>query len=128
MRDWWYGDKRDIVKWGAIVVLAKQHDIHRVMQVALYRPDPPKYKLSFNDTTEPEFLRGEVIRHFRDLDDIHRLGKKVGLRIYVHKDIFNKCPTLPTRKDFGRAYFNKVAEKTSSFTFSTYRLVMFLTT
>ena len=41
MRDWWYGDKRDIVKWGAILVLARKQSINTVLQVALYRPDSP---------------------------------------------------------------------------------------
>jgi hypothetical protein len=27
MRDEWYGDKRDLVKWGVLLHLAKQHGV-----------------------------------------------------------------------------------------------------
>ena len=101
MRDWWYGDKRDIVKWAAIPVLAKQHGMHTVMQIALYRRDELKYELRINETATP--LPDEVIKHFRDLDDIQRLAKNVGLRIEVHKEIFESALVtlmkLPGRSD-----------------------------
>ena len=50
MRDWFYADRRDIVKWGAIVFLARENDIHVVVQVAMYRPELLKWKLSIRET------------------------------------------------------------------------------
>lgn len=83
MRDLWYGDKRDIVKWGAIRFLAGRHGIRTVLQVAFYRP----YTLRINEA-EVE-LPQDVFEHFvRDLDDVKRLGKKTGLTIDIHKDEF----------------------------------------
>ncbi len=114
MRDWFYADKRDIVKWGAILVVARKHGIHTVLQVALYRPDQLDYQLSINGTADGR-LPHEIIRHFRDLDQIHRLEVNVGLRIDVHKEPFEWRPEFPTRDDFRRAYFNEVVKKISEY-------------
>jgi hypothetical protein len=114
MRDRWYGDKRDIVKWGAILVLARKQSINTVLQVALYRPDPPKkYHLTINGTTE--FLPNEVIRHFRDIDQIKRIEKKAKIRIHIHKDLFQWRPGFRTREDFRKSYFNEVARKITEY-------------
>lgn len=113
MRDKWYGDKRDIVKWGTIVILARRRSINVVLQVALYRPDKNMYHLTVDGTTEP--LPSEVIRHFRNIDDIKRLGANVNLQIDIHKDLF-QWPTerraeFRTREDFRNAYFGDVSSK-----------------
>ncbi|TRZ52485.1 hypothetical protein D4S03_03315 [bacterium] len=110
MRDWWYGDKRDIVKWGAILVLARKKSINTVLQVALYRPDPPNnYHLTIDGTTE--LLPNEVIHHFRDIDQIHLIEAKAKLRIDIHKDLFQWRAGFRTREDFRKSYFNEVARK-----------------
>jgi hypothetical protein len=90
MRDWWYGDKRDVVKWGTILVLARKRAIPVVLQVALYRPDRPKYHLVVDGSSEP--LPLEVIQHFRDIDHIRQLATNVNLRVDVHKDFFQWRP------------------------------------
>lgn len=33
----WYGDRRDRVKWGALLYLAKRHGIRQIIQVAYFR-------------------------------------------------------------------------------------------
>jgi hypothetical protein len=33
MRDIWYGDRRDLVKWGVLVELAARHDARHILQV-----------------------------------------------------------------------------------------------
>lgn len=109
MRDWWYGDKRDVVKWGTICVLAQKKFIRTVLQVALYRPDSPNYQLTMEGTAEP--LPIKVIQHFRDIDDIQRLAANLNLRIDIHKDLFQWSPEFRTREDFRKAYFNGVTCK-----------------
>ncbi len=96
MRDLWYGDKRDIVKWGSILALACRYSIGTVFQIPFYRP----YKLRINEVEKS--LPHEVFEHFfRDLGDIKRLENKTGLTIDVLKDEF--MPSL------GRAaYFDLV--------------------
>jgi hypothetical protein len=112
MRDWWYGDKRDVVKWGTALVLARKWSITTVLQVALYRADRPTYQLAIDGATEStETLPVEVIRHFRNIEHIQRLADDVQLRIDIHKDPFQWCPEYRTLEDFRRSYFTEVADK-----------------
>lgn len=113
MRDWWYGDKRDVVKWGTIDVYARKHSISNVLQVALYRPDRPNYHLTIDDKTEPLAL--DVIRHFRDIDHIQRLAATLKLKIEVDKEAFQWRPGFRTREDFRGAHFARVASKVKQY-------------
>lgn len=116
MRDWWYGDKRDVVKWGTVLVLARKRSIATVLQVAFYRPDRPSYHLTIEgatQTTEP--LPVEVIRHFRDIEHIQRLAANANLRIDIHKALFQWCREFRTREDFRKAYFNELASKVKQY-------------
>ena len=109
MRDWWYGDKRDLVKWGAVPVLARKWSIRAVLQVALYRSAIYDYHLSIGNTTKS--LPVEVVRHFRDIDDIQRLAEATNLKIDIHKDTFQWNREFRTKKDFREDYFDKVTTK-----------------
>src|SRR5437879_4521872 len=102
MRDWWYGDKRDVVKWGTIYVLARKHLIRNVLQVALYRRDRPNYHLTIDGKTEP--LPVEVIRHFRDIDHIQRLAETLKMKIDIDKDVFQWRREFRTREEFRKAH------------------------
>ena len=88
MRTQWYGDNRDVVKWGALVHLARRERRSTILQVALFRPDGDQTKLSTARGVVP--LPAEVCRHFRDLDDIQRLAASSGLLIEVLKTPFTK--------------------------------------
>ena len=37
MQDTWYGDHRDVVKWGTLVHLARSEEIRTIVQVAFLR-------------------------------------------------------------------------------------------
>jgi hypothetical protein len=102
MRDQWYGDDRDVVKWGAIVHLARREKISTVIHVAMYRVDPPPALLAtaFGNVEIPV----EVIRHFRSLGDIARLGAVTGLEIELLKQPFTDRV----------AYFEQVCERISA--------------
>lgn len=81
--------------------------------VALYSADRPNYQLTIDGTAEP--LPIEVIRHFRDIDQIQRLAAKAELRIDVHKELFQWRSEFRTREDFRRAYFNEAAKKIKTY-------------
>ncbi len=98
MRDQWYGDNRDIVKWSALVHLARRDGVSAILHVAMYRPDRPPEPLAGVRGEVPPAV--EVIRHFRDLDDIQRLASATGFRIEVLKDLFTDRA----------AYFTRVCE------------------
>jgi len=80
MQGLWYGDRRDRVKWGALIHLAKTRAITRIVQVAYYR-----------DGTDPilETPEGrvpmpvQVWEHFSDLRNIERLARATDTSIVV---------------------------------------------
>ena len=88
MRDQWYGDNRDLVKWGTLIHLAQRDDRSTILHVACYRPDdarPPLHSARGHvDIPTP------VIRHFRDLDTVQRLAKPSGIRIEIFKSPFRR--------------------------------------
>ena len=86
MRDRWYGDNRDVVKWSAVVHLARREAIADVLHAALYRPDTEWPALA--TARGPAALPDDVVRHFRDLDDLQRLAVGTGLRILTVKEPF----------------------------------------
>jgi hypothetical protein len=99
MRDQWYGDNRDVVKWGVLVHLAKREAVSTILHVAMYRPGPPPAPLATaHGKVDPP---AEVLRHFRDLDDIQRLAVATGLAIEVVKEVFTDR----------LAYFGRVCER-----------------
>ncbi len=99
MRDQWYGDNRDLVKWSALVHLARREAVSAILHVAMYRPDRALASLSTaHGKVDPP---AEVIRHFRDLDDIQRLAAVTRLEIEVLKEPFTDRA----------AYFVRVCER-----------------
>lgn len=87
MKDIYYGDKRDIVKWSGILLLCKETGINYVLQIAYFRKQE---KLRMHFGSDKTNIPDDVIRHFRDVDDIKRLGTKTGVHIEVFKQEFQQ--------------------------------------
>lgn len=85
MKDEWYADKRDLVKWGGIVHLCETKDIKTVIQVAYYR-ESTYSDIKFDKRSIP--LNENVKKHFRDIRDIKRLGHSTGIDIKILDDSF----------------------------------------
>jgi hypothetical protein len=86
MQGLWYGDKRDRVKWGALVHLANTKGIRCIVQVAYFRHGTD-LKLQ---TEEGEVeLPVQVWNHFSNLRHIERLGEATGLKIIVLDQLFD---------------------------------------
>ena len=102
MRDQWYGDNRDLLKWGALLHIAQRDQRSMILHVALYRPSDKVPTLS--SSRERVEIPLEVMRHFRNLDNIHRLSKTSGVRIEVFKAPFRDRV----------AYFKKVSKRIDS--------------
>jgi hypothetical protein len=62
MRDKWYADDRDLVKWGVLLALAERHGATHILQVLYYRPTEWAL-LELDDEHVP--VPEAVIRHFR---------------------------------------------------------------
>ena len=86
MREQWYGDDRDVVKWSALVHLARRESIAAILHVAMYRPSQPVLTLA--TAVGPVAPPDEVLTHFRDLGDIQRLAGATGLEIEAFTDLF----------------------------------------
>jgi hypothetical protein len=86
VKDIFYADKRDMVKWGGIISLCQANSIKTVIQVAYYREDALP-QLKFNDKLI-EFPE-QVQRHFRNVENIKELGNKIGINIRVFKEPFS---------------------------------------
>jgi hypothetical protein len=87
MRDEWYGDKRDIVKWGTLVTLAGQHQAEKILQVA-YRDKDREYELEIDGIKCP--VPPCVVRHFRSLGNIQALTPDFPLSIEVFDREFDQ--------------------------------------
>jgi hypothetical protein len=86
MQGLWYGDKRDRVKWGALVHLSNTKGIRCIVQVAYFRHGTD-LKLQ---TEEGEVeLPVQVWNHFSNLRHIERLGEATGLKIIVLDQLFD---------------------------------------
>ena len=72
MKDIWYGDNRDLIKWGVLLTLADQHRIGRILQVAYFRPSVWP-TIEIDGVEHP--LPAAVVEHFRDFRSIARLPK-----------------------------------------------------
>jgi hypothetical protein len=99
MQDTWYGDHRDLVKWGTLVHLARSEQTKTVIQVAfLRRAERPPLQ---TDQGETEIAQ-EVWQYLRDVNRICGLGKKTGLDIVVLDQEFD-----PKQR---REYIREVAD------------------
>jgi hypothetical protein len=87
MKDQYYADNRDLIKWGGIVHLCEITRIKHVIQAAYFRASRSWPQLNFNgkEVSVPE----DVITHFRSITDIKRLGKKAGITIDIVKGEFS---------------------------------------
>jgi hypothetical protein len=78
MRDIWYADKRDLVKWGVLFCLAESVEAVRILQLAFYRPsEVGRLVLDGQEQDIPE----EVIAHFRNLRTIGSVASDIRVTV-----------------------------------------------
>lgn len=70
MKSQWYGDNRDIAKWGVLLHLARIYHIKRILQVAYFRPSGWKH-IEIDGQKYP--IPESVINHFRNIRNIQNL-------------------------------------------------------
>jgi len=70
VQDQWYGDKRDLVKWGTLLTLAQKYGAKHILQVLYYRTnDWDSIEIDGDQMQIPS----EVTQHFRDCRSICKL-------------------------------------------------------
>ena len=86
MKNQWYADHRDLVKWGTLLHLAAAHDIRSIIQIAFLTPDdvPVLLTSEFGDTA----LDPRVLHHFRNISRIAELSGPNGPSIYAFTQPF----------------------------------------
>ena len=79
MKDKWYADNRDLVKWSVLFHLARQYSATRIIQVAYYRPDT--YADILIDG-KPHSIPDEVLNHFRSITNVKGIKCSVSIDVY----------------------------------------------
>lgn len=88
MREKWYGDSRDLVKWGTLVVLAREHRLRTIIQIPFLRGGPDGDRPTLRSGTKTWPLPDEVWSHFRNVRAVARLGSRCGLTVRVCPYVF----------------------------------------
>lgn len=83
MRDEWYGDKRDLIKWGVLLELERRYKTQHILQVLYYTKS--NYAVLEIDGNKIE-LNSAVLKHFRDVFSVSKI--KCNSRIEVVEDLF----------------------------------------
>ena len=78
MQDQWYGDKRDLVKWGTLLELARKYQVTQILQV-LYHRSNIWNPIEIDGDFVP--IPDEVIQHFRDAKSICNLNSSVLVQV-----------------------------------------------
>jgi hypothetical protein len=85
MRNQWYGDKRDLMKWGTLIHLAGDDPAVRILQVLMMRPDAERDS-SLTErkahVVTPHSMPARVsdyFRRFRHVRDIVHLDTRIGV-------------------------------------------------
>jgi len=70
MKDQWYGDPRDLVKWGVLLHLAQSYSVKRILQVAYFRPSEWG-QIEIDGQKHP--IPKPVVNHFRNVRNILKM-------------------------------------------------------
>ena len=84
MKDIWYGDNRDLIKWSVLLQLARKYQAKKIVQLAYYRKSDFK---SFEMDGVKYSIPNEIIDHFRQVKNIESI--KSEFPIYVFDTMFN---------------------------------------
>lgn len=103
MKDTWYGDQRDLVKWGTLAHLAEHNSLAAIVQIAYLRAGTRGTLLNGEGETP---ISPAVWSFFREVTAVRRLGDLLHRRIVVID-----APFIPQRR---RQYRQAVVESVRS--------------
>lgn len=79
MRDKWYSDNRDLVKWSVLLLLARRFRAGRILQIAYYGPsDFATVEIDGHRHDVPS----EVLSHFRDIRKVVALTSRPRITVF----------------------------------------------
>ena len=79
MRDTWYADNRDLVKWSVLFRLAERYGACLILQIAYYRPS--KFGSVIIDDKEVTIPQ-EVLQHFRSIQNVKNIESKIEVFVF----------------------------------------------
>jgi len=79
MRDEFYADKRDLVKWSVLLLIGKQHE--RIIQICYYNTSNFKNYLIDIDGKQCE-IPDEVISHFRNINNASTITTQPKITVF----------------------------------------------
>ena len=82
MKDIWYGDNRDLIKWSVLFHLVRKYNAKKILQIAYYRKsDLKSFEIDGVNHSIPE----EIINHFRRIKNIEPLKLEVPVHVFFHE-------------------------------------------
>lgn len=100
MKNCWYGDNRDLVKWSVLMHLAKINSASRILQIAYFQEHSfPKVEIDKEERDIPE----EIQTHFRDVRNIHELSSPIKVNVFS-KVIADRKQYILEAKEFIALY------------------------
>jgi len=91
MHDKWYGDNRDLVKWGVLLELTQRYQAQQILQVLYKRPSTWERLEIDGEQVE---LPATVIHHFRDATSVSAM--QCPARVEVVSETFGDRSDLPS--------------------------------
>lgn len=103
MRDKWYADNRDLVKWGVLLTLAERHAATHILQVLYYRPTEWAYlEVDGEDVPVP----AAVIRHFRCTSAVLAINAPVPIEVVAD--------TFENREEYHRVVVDCIRRRSTT--------------
>lgn len=87
MRDKYYSDNRDLIKWATLVHIASEYGLQTILQVPYWRPENNHPYFIFMNRRVA--VSSKVWTFFRNIHSITRLGPEIGLSIAVVGEEFD---------------------------------------
>jgi len=87
MRDRWYSDNRDLIKWAVLIHVARTHALGTIIQVPYWRPEKKRQYFTLRD--ERVQVPDEVWSFFRNVRNIERLGCECGITVKIVAEQFS---------------------------------------
>ena len=87
MRDKWYADNRDLLKWAALAHIGHAQSTQTIVQVPYWRPEEFRYHFDFRGEHVP--VSDEAWGFFRNIHHITGLAPRIKVSINVVATQFN---------------------------------------
>ena len=86
MKDTWFGDKRDLVKWGTLAHLARRESLKAIVQVPYLRLEQ---RPQLNTAAGSFDINPDVWAFFRSVTSTEALAGKLGCEVHVFAEAFD---------------------------------------